>query len=130
MPTTAFPTYARTTTTASQPKTAVFQWLALHAPIRPATFIARCICLVQPSSGVCSDPCGSGPSWITRLFISAPSVGSTRSTLAAGSRRRKPGGPSAEGRVSGVLRAEERQHREHAARLAAGRRQAELREDA
>ena len=45
----AFPMYAKTTTSAIHPKTAVFQCVALQAPIRPATFIARCICFPQAS---------------------------------------------------------------------------------
>ena len=48
-PRAAFPKANRRTTHPSQPKTAVFQWVALQWPIRPAMFIARCICLPQAS---------------------------------------------------------------------------------
>jgi hypothetical protein len=44
-----FPKAKRSTTHPSQPKTAVFQWFALQWPMRPATFIAFCICFSQAS---------------------------------------------------------------------------------
>ena len=52
-PTTMFPNAKRTMTQASQPNTAIFQWRALQAPIRPAMFIARCICAEARSGILC-----------------------------------------------------------------------------
>src|SRR5947207_10690128 len=69
---------------------------------------------------------------MTRVFIAAPLAGRDLSNLALVIPLRKTADPSSLGRFTGVFGsgAKERQHREHPARLAARRRQAELAEDA
>src|SRR5689334_23701167 len=121
---------------ASQPKIAVFLWPALQRPIRAARLRERLTSL-SVASGVCAPFAGcSGSFWMMRVFIVAPWVtAGTRST----SQSRNGGGIRYAvrfiGRVSGsrggacASAAKEHEHREHASRLAARRRQTELPED-
>src|SRR5438093_4810130 len=121
---------------ASQPKIAVFLWLALQRPIRAATFRER---LVSPGlESDCPFVAGSsGSFWMMRVFITAPwdDCGTCSSSQPASSGRRRATGRSW-GRVSGVREgacasaAQEHQHGQDAPRLTAGRGQTELAEDA
>ena len=69
---TALPIRNATAMNASQPKIAVFLWLALQRPIRAARLLERFGSLTVAST-VCAPVAGSsGSFWMMRVFITAP----------------------------------------------------------
>src|SRR5580765_7500494 len=111
------------TTSRSQPKTAVFQWLALQRPMRAAMLFERFR--------------GDIWTWLLRLGVSSQSqrgVGAEMrpAGLFAGGKPHPQRGERHQREGGCLVRggAEVREDREHAAVILSGRRQAELREDA
>src|SRR4051794_40389221 len=135
-PTTFMPTAKATRTNASQPKMAFLRCCPLQRAIRAAT-------LWGGGGGSGGEPfpelsgcTGCGSPWMMRVFIAVPLGGLDSSNLASAVAGRQAGNMLFGGRFSGVfapgaaLAAQEQQHREHAPRLACGRGEPELAEDA